>query len=161
MPGAGKSTLGKKLARVLGKDFIDLDDVIEEQMNMSISTIFSELGESQFRVAEKRALSSLLNEKNHVIAVGGGTPCFFNNMEKMNESGITIFLDPALDVLKERLRSDYKDRPKLANSPSLSEVLIKTYEERQSDYIKAQFRLDIPHPTVEDILALLESESDR
>jgi len=161
MPGAGKTTLGRGLAEKMGRSFIDLDDVIEEQMNMTVSAIFSELGESQFRVAEKRALESVLHENNLVVAVGGGTPCFYENMKKMNQHGITLFLDPSIDVLTERLRDDFKVRPKLAASSSLGEVLLRTYLERKVYYGNAHYRLTNDNPAPEDILRLLEGKSNR
>lgn len=161
MPGAGKSTLGKELARRLDREFVDLDDVIEDQMDMSIAGIFSELGEDRFRVAEKRALESVLHQDNLVVAVGGGTPCFFDNMDKMNKHGMTIFLDPGLDVLAERLRKDYKERPKLSQSTSLTQVLNKTYTEREAHYKKAQHVISLANPSAIDIQKILESKTDR
>ncbi len=160
MPGAGKSTLGKALAAELGRNYLDLDDVIEEQMDMSVSSIFSELGESQFRIAERRALESLLNEKDLVIAVGGGAPCFFENMKKMKANGITLFLDPPREVLVERISKDLKERPKLAGSSSLIDLLRKTYEERKEFYEQAHYRLTLSNPGVDDLLLLLKGESE-
>ncbi len=159
MPGAGKSTLGKTLAHAMGRDFIDLDDVIEEQMDMSISQIFSELGESQFRIAEKRALEFVMMNDHQVIGTGGGTPCFFDNMDQMNKNGITVFLNPPVQTLIDRIKADFKERPKLAQSSSLIEILQRTFEERKSFYQKAHITLSDSNISAPDILDALESEA--
>lgn len=161
MPGAGKSTLGRLLALALGRTFVDLDQVIEEQMNMSIPRIFSELGESQFRIAEKRALDFVMNERNQVVSTGGGTPCFFNNMERMRSDGYTVFIDPPMDVLIERLKKDYKDRPKLADSPSLADVLERTYRDRLPHYRKSEITFNTADQNPDELVALLEGETNR
>ncbi len=159
MPGAGKSTLGKQLAALLDRSFIDLDDVIEEQMDMSIASIFSDLGESQFRVAEERALESIMNEKNLVVATGGGTPCYFHNMERMKSTGITIFLNPPMATLVSRIKNDPKPRPKLEGDDPLQKILEHTLHERGQFYRMASFIFDQSDLTAEVILGKLEGKS--
>jgi shikimate kinase len=160
MPGAGKTTFARKLATHLNREFVDLDDVIEKQSDMSVAKIFSELGEPNFRIAEKRALESTLQDQNLIISTGGGTPCFHENMAQMNKFGITIFLDPPLDILVQRISSDLKERPLLDNSSSLTEVLEKTYVRRKPWYEKAQFTFQDPMVTPEEVVAALESKTN-
>ena len=91
--GAGKTTLGKAFARAMGLAFVDLDWYIEERFHKTIRQIFSERGEDGFRELEKRMLHEAGDFEDVVISVGGGTPCFFDNMDYMNQTGETVFLD--------------------------------------------------------------------
>ena len=93
LPGCGKSTMGKKFASVLGCSFFDLDQLIESGEGGSIAELFTGMGEDRFRELEHRYLKDLSNLKDAVVATGGGTPCFFNNMEMINQMGTSIFLD--------------------------------------------------------------------
>lgn len=90
--GCGKSTLGKKLATKLGYDFIDLDYQLEKQMGTSIGNYFAANGEEAFRKLESKTLKEFDYPINGVIATGGGTPCYFDNMDWMNSNGITIYM---------------------------------------------------------------------
>ena len=111
--GAGKTTLGKAFARALGLTFVDLDWYIEERFHKSIRQLFAERGEEGFRELEKRMLHEAGEFEDVVISVGGGTPCFFDNMEYMNEAGETVFLDVNLQVLFRRLKVAKQQRPLL------------------------------------------------
>mgnify|MGYP002519721885 CR=1 FL=1 len=91
--GAGKTTLGKAFARAMGLTFVDLDWYIEERFHKTVRQIFTERGEDGFRELEKRMLHEAGEFEDVVISVGGGTPCFFDNMEYMNQAGETVFLD--------------------------------------------------------------------
>ena len=91
--GAGKTTLGKAFARAMGLTFVDLDWYIEERFHKTVGQIFRERGENGFREVEKRMLHEVGDFENVVISVGGGTPCFFDNMDYMNEIGKAVFLD--------------------------------------------------------------------
>ena len=91
--GAGKTTLGKAFARALGLTFVDLDWYVEERFHKTVRQIFEERGEDGFRDLEKRMLHEASEFEDVVISVGGGTPCFFDNMEYMNAAGETVFLD--------------------------------------------------------------------
>ena len=91
--GAGKTTLGKAFARELNIPFIDLDWYIEERFHKSIRELFIERGEASFRELERTMLHEVAEFENVIISTGGGTPCFFDNMEYMNDNGQTVFLD--------------------------------------------------------------------
>ena len=111
--GSGKSLLGKRLAEKLGWNFIDLDEMLEKGEQMTISEIFSKRGESVFRELEAKYLRSTQEAANTIIATGGGTPCFFDNLTWMKETGITIYLQASPSTLLERLKDGIAHRPLL------------------------------------------------
>lgn len=142
--GSGKTTLGKAYARSCGLDFIDLDWYVEERLHKSVSELFAERGESGFRELEKKMLHEAGEFENVVIACGGGTPCFFDNMEYMNRQGITVFLDVHPDVLFRRLKIAKSKRPLLADKTDeeLKTVIANALQQRLSYYLKARIRFD-------------------
>lgn len=101
--GSGKTTAGRLLAEGLNYDFIDLDELIEEHEGKAITEIFAEKGEDYFRKTEAEVLDSLLGRTNLVVALGGGTACFHDNMQKMKSSGITVYLKVSPGILARRL----------------------------------------------------------
>ncbi|MEM6829820.1 MAG: shikimate kinase [Bacteroidota bacterium] len=133
MPGSGKSTSGKELANLLNRQYFDLDDVIVNEEGLSISDLFNEKGEQEFRAIERQCLvQSIAQEGPFVMAAGGGTPCFFDNLELMNKNGVTIYLNTPLSVIASRLKNDVS-RPLMANHTT--EVL---YEKRKKWYMQAK-----------------------
>ena len=137
--GAGKSYTGKSLAKQLNWQFIDLDDRIEEQEGCTISELFAKDGEHAFRLAEQESLRSLAGCQKLVIATGGGTPCFFDNMEWMNTHGVTIYLAASVELLAERLNAARSHRPLLAHlrEEELVFFIEKKLEARTPFYKKA------------------------
>lgn len=144
--GAGKTTLGKAFARHLGLTFIDLDWYIEERFHKTVRQIFAERSEEGFRELEKRMLHEVAEFEDVVIATGGGTPCFFDNMEHMNQSGETVFLEVSQDVLFRRLKVAKQQRPLLAQKTDeeLKAFIHDALQKRLSHYTKAKhiFRTD-------------------
>lgn len=113
--GSGKTTIGKMLAKRLEYSFVDLDAHIEEKQFKTVSQIFAELGEHEFRLIEKQNLLDLAEFENVVISTGGGAPCFFDNMDFMNFHGLTVYLKLLPSQLVERLEySKANKRPLLA-----------------------------------------------
>ena len=108
---AGKTTLGKALAKDLGLQFVDLDLYIESRYHATVSQIFAERGEEGFRQIERNMLHEVAEFEDVIIATGGGTPCFFDNMEYMNAQGTTVFLDASVDVIFTRLTIARTQRP--------------------------------------------------
>jgi shikimate kinase len=113
MPGSGKSTLGLQLADMLLMEFVDLDKLIEEHDGKSIQRLFAEDGEDYFRQLESKLLLECLGSpKSFVMATGGGAPCYYDGMEKINETGLSIFIDVPIDDLLSR-GTKHSDRPLL------------------------------------------------
>ncbi len=138
--GAGKTTLGKALAREMGLQFIDLDDFIIGRQHKTIRDIFAEVGEEGFRKIERRALEEVASFEDVVISLGGGTPCFFDNMELVRCAGRSVYLKPSEDVLHERLIVGKKKRPLLADKND-AEILTFMREQlawREPYYQKAE-----------------------
>jgi len=112
--GCGKTYWGKILANKSGLPFVDLDELIVQASGQSISQIFKAVGESGFRDLEQKVLKTIQEMPNSIIATGGGTPCFFDNMDWMNDVGTTIYLKASPALLAERLRSEMEFRPLFA-----------------------------------------------
>ncbi len=135
--GSGKSTIGKSLAITLGYNFIDLDHYIENQEGRSVSEIFAAKGEDHFRELETRYLKELaLSEANTVLSLGGGTPCFNNNMKLANSLGITVYLQTGNDELYDRLKDQTANRPLLSgkNEEELKGFITGKVHEREPFY---------------------------
>ncbi len=127
MPGCGKSTLGKRLAKNLNYEFIDMDSYIEKNACMFIDEIFDSYGEDYFRALEKNTLDDFLKLDNVIIATGGGVIKDLSNKEKMN--GLCIYLKVPNDVLTERTSKSKTIRP-LLQTKTIDEL----YEERKEKY---------------------------
>lgn len=107
LPASGKTTWGKRIAQELNLPFIDLDEEIVRTANQSIAAIFEQDGEATFREVESKALQSVISTNDKfVLATGGGTPCFANNLELMNSEGVTVFLNISLPIIEERLKGN-------------------------------------------------------
>jgi len=109
--GCGKSTIGRKVAEILGISFVDLDKYIEERYFKTVPAIFAEEGEERFREKERISLLEVSQFENVVVGTGGGAPCFFDNMEVMNNNGVTVYIAPDTDVLATRLLKSKTERP--------------------------------------------------
>jgi shikimate kinase len=143
MMGAGKTHLMKLLSKKLKVGGYDLDALIEAMDERTVSEIFAQDGEESFRKQESKMLKLFGEKKAFVLASGGGTPCFFDNMKWMNKQGITIWLDEPIDVLVERLIPEKAHRPLIANfsSEELKTYLEKKSEERKEFYEQATIKL--------------------
>lgn len=141
--GSGKSSLGKSLARALNYDFIDLDHYIESNEKRSLPEIFQSDGEQLFRKLEQKYLRELLKQKgNKVIALGGGTVCFFDNLEIIKEHGYLIYLRLPVKTLCQRLSKARKERPLLKDlSDKDLHVFVEDLLEKRKPFYEQAHRI--------------------
>ncbi len=161
LPGSGKSVLAKKLSGVLKVPVFDLDDFIEVQEGVKISEIFSTKGQEYFRTLEAEALRKKSESREFVMATGGGTPCFYSNMDFINQTGISIFLDtPVTEIVKRMDESQRKLRPLLENEPDekMEQALDKFRQSRLSFYRQANFTINLTNIEVNDVLELIDTK---
>ncbi len=144
---SGKSTIGKKISKIMDFDFIDLDDYIEKNENLSVREIFKTKGEIHFRKLEQSYLKKLTKISNKtIISLGGGTPCFYDTMTWLNnlDSFKTIYLKTNLDILTDRLFLD-KSRPLISHlntKEELKDFIAKHLFERSYYYNQASIVIE-------------------
>lgn len=149
--GSGKSHCGKKIAVHFGMPFIDLDEEIEHAQKKSISNLFAENGEVEFRKIEADTLRTIVKkystdntEIGAVIASGGGTPCFHDNMDFMNQNGLTVWMNPPVNVLVDRLKKEQDHRPLIAglHEDELEKFIMHKLKEREIFYNKSVLQIN-------------------
>ena len=141
--GSGKTTVGKKLARKLGFQFIDLDDMIERKYKIEVREFFQKYDEKSFRKVEHDTLKLTFQLSDAVIATGGGAPCFFNNMELINQNGISVYIEMSNLSLFHRLSNSKRPRPLVKNKSQeeLKQFIKVHLEERLPYYSRAQMTI--------------------
>jgi len=159
--GSGKSFWGKKLSTKMKYPFFDIDDVIVQQEKMSITDIFSQKGEEYFRMVEKEVLQDLTSTHEEVIiSCGGGTPCFFGNIDYMKKNGRVIWLNTSTDVLIKRLLKEKKQRPILQDIPDddMKAFIMKKLHDRKLYYEQAHLALAEEDLTLDQIKHAIEND---
>lgn len=143
--GAGKTTIGKVLSDEMNIPFYDLDWYIEARMHRNIKQLFEERGEEGFRKIEQAMLHEVAENENVIIACGGGTPCFFDNMDYMNRQGTTVYLKAIPEVLYAHLKMGKTIRPLLLGKTEeeIGQLIVRQVAERESYYLKAKYVLNI------------------
>lgn len=142
--GNGKTTVGRRLAERMGYPFLDLDEKIESEIGLTVEEIFFQHGEQYFRQLEHEQLLSVCKLDHAIIAVGGGTPCFFNNMEIMNQEGITVYLKLSGEQILQRILSmpaeTVQARPLIANKSEeeLKVFIDEVLQKREPFYNQAK-----------------------
>lgn len=155
--GAGKSSLAKKLASKLGWSAFDLDDIFEEKYKISVGDFFDKYDESLFRKFESTLLKETSGLDKAVIATGGGTPCFYDNMEWMNANGTTVFVNISTKTAVNRILSSKKKRP-LVLGKTEEELFLyveKHYSDRLPYYNKAQVTIKGESININELVSLL------
>lgn len=141
--GAGKSSLGRNLALKLGIPFLDLDAQIAAKAGQSVSELILNAGEIHFRQLEREVLLDCLQEPSFVLALGGGTPCYFDNMQTVNANSISFYLEKSIADLFDILQKDRRERPLIAHlaDDDLKEFIAKHLFERRNFYEQAIFKV--------------------
>ncbi len=143
--GAGKTTIGHALAKELGVQFYDLDWYIEMRFHRTVAQIFEERGEAAFREMERNMLHEVAEFENVVVSCGGGTPCFFDNMDYMNSRCETIYLKASAPVLASHLKMGRVVRPLILgkSDEELQAYIEDMLRQREPFYMKAQHIFDV------------------
>ena len=143
--GSGKTTVGKALSKETGMMFYDLDWYIESRMRRSVSQIFAERGEEGFRQVEYNMLHEVAEFENVIISCGGGTPCFFDNMDYLNQQGDVVYLKATPETLYKHLLMAKVERPLLKGKTKeeLLEFIKTQLSTREAFYNKARYHLDV------------------
>jgi shikimate kinase len=158
--GSGKSTAGKKLASKLGMDFLDLDEYIEKEYGSSITEIFESEGEEKFRELEHLYLQRVVLMDNIIISVGGGTPCYYNNIEIINNNGLSVYFKMSVDTLVNRLVNAKKQRPLIKG---MAESDLKNFIEanlgnREYFYAQAHYKVKAKSLDIDELAEFLRKE---
>lgn len=137
--GSGKTSVGRQLARQLGRPFVDVDELIVQAAGRSIAQLFEQEGAAVFRQMEQEQLKATLRWEHPVVATGGGAPCFFDNMAWINHNGLSIYLKAPADLLATRLGVNREVRPLLQSlkADEIQEYIVQKLEERSPYYEQA------------------------
>ena len=152
--GSGKTLVSKELSVLNNFKIFDLDTEISKQNNRSITEIFKEKGEIFFRKTEKEVLEKILStEKNIILSLGGGTPCYYNNIDSINEKTISVFLKTNVKTLAQRLSSEKDKRPLIQNisNEDLPEFIAKHLFERNPFYNQAKITINTDNLSAREI----------
>jgi shikimate kinase len=152
--GSGKTLVSKELSILNNFKIFDLDTEISKQNNRSITEIFKEKGEIFFRKTEKEVLEKILStEKNIILSLGGGTPCYYNNIDSINEKTISVFLKTNVKTLAQRLSSEKDKRPLIQNisNEDLPEFIAKHLFERNPFYNQAKITINTDNLSAREI----------
>lgn len=144
--GVGKTTIGRQLSKELNLPFYDLDLYIESRMHKTIKELFGTVGEEQFRRIEHNMLREVGEFEDIILSLGGGTPCFFDNMEYANRQGETIYLKANVDTICQHLRMSGNTRPLLQgkNDEELRSFIQSQLQEREPFYAQAKHIFEVP-----------------
>jgi shikimate kinase len=160
MPGSGKTTLGKQIAESLSLPFFDLDSIIESSAGKSIKSIFEDEGEEYFRKVESEAVKKFLSDHSKfIMSSGGGTPCFFDNMDRMVDVATVVFIDVPETTLVDRLHTtNIRERPLLSGA-DLTKKIKNTLDKRRVFYERAHFKIAGSIISAPEVISLLEKEA--
>jgi shikimate kinase len=156
---SGKTRMGQEISALTGYPFVDTDELFEEKYRISIVDFFERYNEDSFRKIEKELLMETLNYQDAIIATGGGTPCFFGNMEFIKKNGKSIYLKMSLISLVDRLSVIKKKRPLLKNIAitDLESYIRTQLTERDQFYSQADFSVDAEMVTANEIVSLIST----
>lgn len=157
---AGKTSNGKKLAHRLNYDFIDLDNFIENAEKMPVHEIFEQKGEDYFRLLEKEALGTTFLQENIVVSTGGGTPCYFDNMQQMNNFGLTIYFNLPYKMLLHRIKNSKTKRPLVEGKTpkELKKFVSELLKKRDPKYKSAKIIIERANSSLSELIDLIKAQ---
>lgn len=152
--GSGKSFIGKKLASKLGYEWLDLDNEIERETEMKIHDIFQFWGEERFREIERDCLRKTYSREKIVVSCGGGTPCFYENMEEMKAQGTVVYIQTPKEIILGRLRQKRDHRPMISklDDDGLKAFIDEKIKERKKVYVKAEYIYQTDRGKLEELI---------
>jgi shikimate kinase len=153
--GAGKTHWGKKLSQKMQLPFFDLDDEVQQYASMSIAEIFANDGEEYFRELEANVLRSITDlQKGFVMSCGGGTPCYFKNIDLMKSKGVVVWLNTPTDMLMNRLMLEKDKRPLIRDlsEEQLKSFIIKKMADRSIYYEQAALKVDESQINLDELI---------
>jgi shikimate kinase len=156
--GCGKTHWGRRLGEKLQLPFFDLDEKIEEDEGKSITQIFAEEGEEYFRLLEKDVLHLLTeNHESFVMACGGGTPCFFNNIDYLKKQGTTVWINCSIDCLFQRLVTEKEKRPLIRDlsDDALKAFIVRKFSSRKIYYQQADLVVNSNDLELDELVKLV------
>ncbi len=156
--GSGKSSMGKEIAHKLNYSFIDIDDFIEKKSGKKIYEIFKDEGEEAFRKIERDCLIETFSNENIVIATGGGTPCFYNNMELINLHGVSVYIKFNVGILASRLKMNVEKRPLLLSFDKTKDFILhieNLMQKREKFYLRSKIIIEGKNITSKKIITAL------
>lgn len=156
---SGKSTVGKKLASIMNYQFIDTDRYFEEKYKISILDFFEKFGEEMFRKFEHDILKELVVKDNVIISTGGGLPCYNNNIDLINDEGISIYLEMPFKAIINRQKNSKQKRPLLQNKTQeeIEEYLKALLTQREPIYKKSKITIDAKNVNFSDLKEVIEN----
>ena len=159
-PGSGKSTVGKRLAARLSLPFYDTDSYFESKYHITISDFFSKYGESYFRICERAVLLELLSFPPCVIATGGGTPCYADSMQLINNMAFSVYVKLSPKSLFDRLSHSKKTRPLLSgkSQDEIIDFISRTLPLREIYYLQAKYCVKGENLQIEELERVLSGE---
>jgi shikimate kinase len=158
--GCGKSFIGKKLSHLFHLDFFDTDDEIEKMTGKSIVEIFETDGADFFREKERYVITKLSQKTNVVVSTGGGTPCFFDNMQQMNQTGLTVYLHANPSMLKQRITKQKNQKPLLKTVPDeqLTSHITQLLHQREPFYEQSQITVEAFNLTAKKLSEMIQQK---
>lgn len=156
--GSGKTHWGRRLSAKLNLPFYDLDSVIIEQEKKSVAEIFADKGEEYFRYQEKETLEKIsADQESFILSCGGGTPCFFNNIEFMKKNGKVIWLNTSVDMLTQRLNKERLTRPLISDidDEDLRRYIVRKLSERRMYYQQADVTVGEENTNLDELIRIL------
>lgn len=156
---SGKSTVGKKISKTLGLEFIDTDKYITQKYHTTINEIFATKGEEYFREIETQTLLELIQKDNVLISTGGGMPCFNNNISLINQNGISVYLKCSQLTILQRLQTSKTSRPilKTKSTDELFDYVHKNIAEREVYYNQANLIIKGESPNLKELISQIQN----